>query len=135
VLPDLRRSVIAPPEESVTAKRPAKRSKRTDGKSRYAAMPVLDHDGERITGELPSNDSSAHNQNPIEDANPATDAPRTEAKVSPSVQPAPPTKGLAEAALRLSRRKKQATCLPRGERWKERRLPRICYAKPSQFAR
>jgi hypothetical protein len=132
VLPDLRRSVIAPPKESVTAKRPAKRSQGTDGELRYAAMRALGQDQDRITGEPPGN-GRAPDQNPAEDDSPGRNVPRTEAKVSP--QTVPPTKGLAEAALRFSRCKKQATCLPRWDRWKERRLPHICWAKSSQSAR
>jgi hypothetical protein len=129
--PHLRRSVIAPPKESVTAKRPAKRSQGTDGELRYAAMRALGQDQDRITGEPPGN-GRAPDQNPAEDDSPGRNVPRTEAKVSP--QTVPLTKGFAEAALRFSRRKKQATRLPRGVRWKERRLPRICWAKSSQSA-
>src|SRR4029079_18941005 len=41
--------------------------------------------------------------------------------------------GPAEAAIALSHRKPASSKIPPGQRWKERRLPRVCWAcKPSR---
>jgi hypothetical protein len=48
--------------------------------------------------------------------------------IDPPAQPSGMLKGHAEAALALSRRSKAfASKLPPGQRWKERRLPRVCW--------
>src|SRR4051794_25774343 len=48
--------------------------------------------------------------------------------VDPTAQPSGMLNGHAEAALALSRRSKApASKLPPGQRWKERRLPRVCW--------
>jgi hypothetical protein len=129
VLPDLRPSIIAQGEERVSTARPAKRSKRKADKSPYPAMRALDQDQDRITSEALGTDFGLVDQTAAENDNSGTSAPQTGAMVQPSAQTALPTPVLAEAALRFSRRRKQATRLPRGERWKERRLPRVCWAK------
>ena len=48
--------------------------------------------------------------------------------IDPPAQPSGMLNGHAEAALALSRRSKApASKLPPGQRWKERRLPRVCW--------
>ena len=48
--------------------------------------------------------------------------------IDPPSQPSGMMNGHAEAALALSRRSKaSASKLPPGQRWKERRLPRVCW--------
>ena len=48
--------------------------------------------------------------------------------IDPPAQPSGMLNGHAEAALALSRRSKaSASKLPPGQRWKERRLPRVCW--------
>jgi hypothetical protein len=48
--------------------------------------------------------------------------------IDPPAQPSGMLNGRAEAALALSRRSKApASKLPPGQRWKERRLPRVCW--------
>jgi hypothetical protein len=48
--------------------------------------------------------------------------------IDPPAQPSGMPNGHAEAALALSRRSKAAASkLPPGQRWKERRLPRVCW--------
>ena len=48
--------------------------------------------------------------------------------IDPPAQPSGMSNGYAEAALALSRRSKApASRLPPGQRWKERRLPRVCW--------
>ena len=50
--------------------------------------------------------------------------------IDPPAQPSGMSNGYAEAALALSRRgKAPASKLPPGQRWKERRLPRVCWAR------
>ena len=44
---------------------------------------------------------------------------------------ATPTRAHAQAALRLSYKSRQRV-LTRGERWKERRLPRVCWDRPNR---
>jgi hypothetical protein len=55
----------------------------------------------------------------------AVPAPGLEQKASPSEVPT----GHAEAAIALSRRNAGRSKLPRGQRWKERRLPQVCWAR------
>jgi hypothetical protein len=133
VLPDLRPTIITQSEERGSDTRPARRPKQKVGKRQYAAMRALDQDEERNTSEPLGTDSSPGDQN--QNGNSDTSAPQEGAIVPPSAQTASPTRGLAEAALRSSGRAKQGARVPRWERWKERRLPRVCWGKPSRSTR
>jgi hypothetical protein len=55
---------------------------------------------------------------------PSVPAPEVEQKAPPIV-----LTGHAEAAIALSRRKPARSKLPAGQRWKERRLPKVCWGR------
>jgi hypothetical protein len=98
-------------------------------------MRALDQDQDRITSEALDTDFGPVEQNAAENDNSGTRAPQKGAMVQPSAQIALPTQVLTEAALRFSRRAKPGPRLQQWERWKERRLPRVCWGKPVRSAR
>ena len=132
VLPDLRSLRSAEEiEQKVREARPQARSDRKASAPRYAAMRVLDQDQEKLTSDgLPelSDPGEASKAGAITSG---PEAPAAAVSASPPPQNAPAP---AKAALRFSRRIKPVTRLPRGERWKERRLPRVCWSKRSRSA-
>jgi len=118
VLPDLRSPTAAEEtQRKVRETRPQARSKRKATALRYAAMRVLHQDQEKLTSdavpELPDPGS------PNEAGNTGSEPIAPAAAVSASPPP----------------RKTPVTRLPRGERWKERRLPRVCWSKTKPSAR
>ena len=135
VLPDLRPSIIAQGEERVSTARPAKHSKRKADGSPYAAMRALDQDQDRITSEPLGTDRPGRSERSGERQLWHECASKGRDRFSLRRRP------LCQPRCSLRRRsgsaaaEKPATRLPRWERWKERRLPRICWAKSSQSAR
>jgi hypothetical protein len=122
VLPDLR--PVTRPAEQVTAKVRVTRPKAQA--PRYAAMRVVEQDNETVTsGPVTIAPDASRPGGP--DA--ALQGPASSPK---SAQAAVPVRVHAEAALRFSRRSKAPSQLPRWERWKERRLPRVCWSKPKR---
>jgi len=85
---------------------------------------------ERRAGEAPKPKRAAKGVGPTKPRKKIEQA-RTDIDVrviDPPAQPSGMLNGHAEAALALSRRNKpRASKLPPGQRWKERRLPRVCW--------
>ena len=129
VLPDLRASVVTQCEEKPSAGPPTKRSKRNTGRLQFAARAP---DQDRIAGEPDATEPSAALQKATGTANFNRRVPAKAASDPPLPQAALPARSRAEAALRFSRRAKQDPLLRRSERWKERRLPRVCWDKPGR---
>ena len=98
----------------------------------YAAMRALDQDQGRIAGEPDATEFSAALQKATGTANFNRRVPAKAAMDPPLPQAALPARSRAEAVLRFSRSAKQDPRLRRSERWKERRLPRVCWDKPGR---
>jgi len=97
----------------------------------YAAMRAFDQDQSGIAGEPDATEPSVAVQRAIGTANFNRRGPAKAATDPPLPQAALPARSRAEA-LRFSRRTKQDPRLRQSERWKERRLPRVCWDKPGR---
>jgi hypothetical protein len=86
---------------------------------------------ERVSIRLPK--TRAGKRTPTTQRRTKTDYQPVSASVPAQVEPkAPPIEvltGHAEAAIALSRRNPRHSKLPAGQRWKERRLPKVCWAR------
>jgi hypothetical protein len=87
---------------------------------------------ERANIQLPKT-KRASTRNPTTQRRTKTDYQPVNAVPAPGVEqkalPNEVTTGHAEAAIALSRRNPRHSKLPAGQRWKERRLPKVCWAR------
>lgn len=128
VLPDLR--VKAETKEAVTdtARRLSGRSRKPAKKpARKEVMLLPDHQPD-----VPAGDRSEQPTSTLRSGAPGETVSQ-EGSGAPEVGTGVGTPKHAQAALHLSRRYKSSRRrLPRGERWKERRLPRVCWDRPNR---
>jgi hypothetical protein len=135
VLPDLlaiaREQIEAP--EAVKPRRIATRSRgkrKGEGRLSNSQQAALQFDSPELSDEAALEHGTERTARAARGGslNPAP----TSAMRSPDVGTTPIRPPAAEAAVRSHRRKASTWVLPRSERWKERRLPRVCWDK---FAR
>jgi hypothetical protein len=135
VLPDL--SAIAREQiqaaEAAEPRRIATRSRgktKGEGASSRSRQAVLQFDSPEPSDETPLEHDTERTARASRGA--SLNAASTSATRSPDVGTTPMRPPATGAAVRSHRRKASTWVLPRSERWKERRLPRVCWDK---FAR